>query len=298
MEKESTIPSITMLGLMALLVIGCSRASGWLPARGSSSSASIEQEILFDGDRRQFLLHVPASLSANRPPALVLNFHGLGATASQQERLSGMSTVAEREGFIVVYPEGVNKAWHAGSGPKAQADLDFIKALIDELTSRYEIDAKRIYATGISNGAGMANRVACDMAEEIAAIATVAGAYSRWWDCSPSRPVAVLAFHGLEDRIVPYEGSEHGRFVPAIREWAAGWAELNGCEDGVSETDLSPGVRRREWLGCDGSAAVVLITLDDHGHSWPGSDRLPRITSQSVDATHLMWDFFQDHAVR
>lgn len=295
--KRPNVSIILFSILVALLTVSCTRPSRLLTNWSTSATESIHQEISVDGSTRGFRLYVPKSLAVDRQPPLVLNFHGLGATASQQERLSGMSAVAEREGFIAAYPQGLNNAWHAGAGPDAQADLAYVRALIMELSRQHGVDPSRVYATGISNGGGMANRLACEMAGEIAAIATVAGAYSRWWDCSPSRPIAVLSFHGREDRIVPYEGSEHGRFVPPIPEWAAAWAARNGCEDGAKVSEPAPGVRREEWSGCEGGAAVVLFALEGHGHSWPGSDAVSRGTSQAVDATELMWEFFEGRSL-
>jgi polyhydroxybutyrate depolymerase len=202
---------------------------------------------------------------------------------------------AEREGFIIVYPEAQNSAWNAAAGNKTREDLDFISILVQSLQSRFSIDPKHIYATGISNGGGMANRIACDLANLVAAIGPVSGAYNLWQDCHPSRPVPVIAFHGTADKIVPYEGFPIEAVSPPIPKWAAAWAQRNGCDPIPRESDPKPDVHVKTWENCRENATVVLYTIDHQGHSWPGSSLLPEITSQSVNANDRMWEFFQAH---
>jgi polyhydroxybutyrate depolymerase len=164
------------------------------------------------------------------------------------------------------------------------------------LENQYSIDPGRIFATGISNGGGMANRVGCDLADVIAAIAPDAGAYNFWQDCSPSRPVPVLAFHGLDDNLVPYNGGTPQAMEPPIPEWAAAWAKRDDCNYAPLVTAPVGGVTVQTWTGCQGNAEVILYTLANHGHSWPGSSVMPgAITSQAVSATDVMWDFFKAH---
>ncbi len=182
--------------------------------------------LTVNGTSRHYRWVLPTGYKENNPVALVINFHGLGANSLEQEALSGMSIKAETEGFIVAYPDGLNKAWNDGTGRESRDDLQFITELIKSLRSRYNIDPKRVYATGISNGGGMTNRVACDLSNIIAAIGPVSGAYNLWKDCHPSRPVPVIAFHGTADKIVLFEGAGLGNIAPPIPEWAAAWAEM------------------------------------------------------------------------
>jgi polyhydroxybutyrate depolymerase len=261
-----------------------------------NQAGSSDQEITSSGIMRQYRLHVPDSYQENVAVPLVVNFHGYSSNARQEEALTDMSAKADREGFIVVYPEGLDSAWFTGPGADGQQDRQFVRDLISSLESQYHIDPKRIYATGISNGGGMADRVACSMADAIAAIAPDAGAYNFWRDCQPSRPVPVLAFHGLDDNIIPYIGGKPQSMAPPIEDWAAAWAERNGCASTPGVTTPVDTVTVRTWSNCRDNADVILYTLANHGHSWPGSPTMPKaITSQAVNATDLIWEFFEAH---
>ncbi len=105
----------------------------------------------------------------------------------------------------------------------------------------------------------------------------------------------VMAFHGTADHIVPYNGSANSSMEPPIHDWAAGWASRNGCDANPTLTFQQPDVKGETWENCTANALVVLYTIDKHGHSWPGSQLLPGITSQAINATDLMWDFFVAH---
>jgi polyhydroxybutyrate depolymerase len=292
------------LFLALLLLTACNR-----PLRDASNqpestprsllpeqAGTFEVQITSSGVTRHFRLHLPDGYQGNTAVPLVINFHGYSSNASQEEALTSMSDESDREGFIVVYPEGLDSTWFTGPGADGEQDRQFVRDLISYLESQYRIDPGRVYATGISNGGGMADRVACTMADVIAAIAPVAGAYNFWRDCHPSRPVPVLAFHGLDDNIIPYTGGNPQAMVPPIEDWAAAWAKRNECASGPEVTRPVDTVTVRTWSNCRDNADVVLYTLAHHGHSWPGSPTLPKaITSQAVNANDVMWKFFKAH---
>jgi polyhydroxybutyrate depolymerase len=287
---------LSSFALLILFMAACSRPLRGLESLAAASTSSTDEQIVSGGIARKFRLHVPPGYQPGHPLPLVLNFHGLTSNSKQAENLTGMSVKADQAGFIVVYPDAINAAWHDGTGADDQRDEQFVRDILLNLESRYSIDAKRIYASGISNGGGMTNRLGCDLADVIAAIAPDSGAYNFWQDCSPSRPVPVLAFHGLDDKLVPYDGEEPLFLTPPIRDWAAAWAARNGCSGGPAETSPLTGVSVDTWSACPGNAEVVLYTLANHGHSWPGSAVMPAaITSQAVNATDLIWDFFAAH---
>ena len=290
--------------LLLLASSACNRPLRQLLAPGAAApsapaavaTGSEEGVITSGGVNRHYILHVPEGYQGTTPVPLVLNFHGYGSNSRQQEALSGTSEKADREGFIVVYPDGLNAAWHTGPAADGEQDRLFVRDLITYLEGQYNIDAKRIYATGLSNGGGMTDRLGCTMADTIAAIAPDSGAYNFWQDCHPSRPMPVLAFHGLDDNVVPYAGGNPTAMEPPIEEWAAGWAGRDGCAATPAKTSPVETVTVETWSGCQGNAEVILYTLANHGHSWPGSPVMPKaITSQAVSATDVMWEFFKEH---
>src|SRR5258706_14878003 len=187
------------------------------PNQSSVQTGSMDETISSGGVTRHYILHMPSSYQQGHAVALIFNFHGYGSNSQQEENLTGMSAKADREGFIVVYPDGLNNAWHDGPGAEGKADLQFIRDLIAALESQYSIDAKRIYATGISNGGGMTNRLGCDMAGGVAAIAPGSGAYNFCQDCHPSRPEPALPFHGFDPNILPYNRGTPQAIVPPLQ---------------------------------------------------------------------------------
>lgn len=232
-------------------------------------------ELESGGQVRQYLLHVPATYKPEEPGALVLVFHGAGIGAERFVRYTRFSTVADREGFLVVYPQGLGDkpVWDPSPGSR---DVQFVRALMDHLQRRCHIDPNRIYASGHSNGGGMVNRVACELSERIAAIGPVSGAYSSG-DCSPSRPVAIFAIHGTADAIVSYSG---------IPDWAAAWAQRNGCDPEPVDVPHNVLISEKKWGNCKAGADVVLYTIQDLGHDWPGD---------LIDVGQKIWDFFEQH---
>ena len=147
---------------------------------------------------RQYRLHVPPSYQQSQPTPLVINLHGYNSNAARQEQVSQMSAEADRAGFIVAYLEGLGdpQSWKFGNRAEGQADVVFIRDLIQQLQAQYRIDAQRIYVAGISNGVEMSYRLACDLGDIIAAFAPVAGGYPAFGDCPATRLVPVVAFHG------------------------------------------------------------------------------------------------------
>jgi polyhydroxybutyrate depolymerase len=232
------------------------------------------EELQSSGQARQYLLHVPATYKPEEPSALVLVFHGAGIAAERFEDYSGFTHVADREGFLIVYPQGlgVEPAWQANS-----RDIQFIRDLIDHLQRRCHVDPNRIYASGHSNGGGMVDRLGCELSDRIAAIGTLSGAYASSGRCSPSRPVAIFALHGTADPIVPYEG---------VPEWALAWAQRNGCD--LEPTNLVRNVliSEKQWNNCRAGADVILYTIQDHGHEWP---------TELINAGQIIWEFFKEH---
>jgi polyhydroxybutyrate depolymerase len=221
-------------------------------------------------------LHVPATYNPEELAALVMVFHGAGIGAERFAVYTRFSAVADREGFLIVYPQGLGDepVWNPSPGSR---DVQFAADLIDHLQRRCHVDANRIYATGHSNGGGMVHRLGCELADRIAAIGPVSGAYQTTGRCSPSRPVPVFAIHGTADKIVSYRG---------IPEWAAGWAERNGCNPEPVEVVHNVLISEKQWQGCREGADVVLYTIQELGHDW---------THDLINFGQTIWDFFEKH---
>lgn len=256
-------------------------------------TGSFEGTILSGGLERHYRAYVPSTYTTDRMYALVVDFHGMQANSYDEELLTGFSRLAEEEGFIVLYPDGRDRHWEVGIDAASRVDLQYVVDLLDYLKTIYSIDPRRIYAAGMSNGGGMANRVGCDLAHIFAAIAPVAGAYAYWQDCNPARPVAVISFHGVEDTVIPFTGK--GTVLPAIQDWAAQWAKRNDCDHVPVVTDYTDSVQRETWQHCEQDAEVTLYVVEQHAHGWPGSLIQAELTSQAVYATEMIWQFFMDH---
>jgi len=259
------------------------------------------------GERREYLLYVPRSYDRSKPTPLVISMHGAGLWGASQRDISRWNNLADRKGFIVVYPSGVGgkgvRVWRAEPGPGLMKDVRFISELIDTLKATYNIDSTRIYANGLSNGGGMSFVLSCTLSDRIAAVGMVAAAQTLPWRwCKDARAVPMIAFHGTADPEIPYNGGSSWispRPFPSTPRWAQNWARRNGCGADPVESAVAADVTRRAYPNCVDDADVVLYTVQDGGHTWPGGMPLPKWfvgrTTQSIDATSLMWTFFREH---
>jgi polyhydroxybutyrate depolymerase len=252
---------------------------------------------------RTYRLHLPAGVTnaANLP--VVLNFHGLGSNGAEQETYSGLVPLSDREGFVLVSPDGTGgpRGWaFALSGNSPDDDLAFVDDLLATLAADLCIDTSRVYATGMSNGAFFSSLLACLRADRIAAIAPVAGiAWAEGLPCGG--PVPVIAFHGVQDSVVPFYGGEIFGVIPydGAPLAIAGWAGHNGCAGTAPvQEKLAENVELVRYEEC--AAATQLIAVTDGGHTWPGAFPLPRLgpTNREVSAAELIWAFFKDKASR
>jgi polyhydroxybutyrate depolymerase len=303
-SRKRIIGAVLTLISLPLLVTLVEAVSFYVRNRNNGSIVSSDV-------KREYLLYVPMSYDPTRPTPLVISMHGGGGWPVQQRNISGWNRLADRHGFIVVYPSGLDvggmrgwRAIHPGAG--LTKDVRFISDLIDDLEKAYNIDPTRIYANGLSNGGGMAFVLSCTLSDRIAAVGMVASAQFLPWNwCTDPRPVPMISFHGTADSAAPYEGGTSWVApdpVANVSEWTANWARRNGCGPEPIESAVAADVTRREYTGCAGDATVVLYTIHRGGHTWPGGEPLPEWflgrTSRSVDATRQMWEFFQEHRLR
>ena len=263
---------------------------------------------------------MPVLLRPDRPTPVVFVFHGGGGDGAGVGRLTGFSKLADREGFLAVYPDGVGKNWNDGREPSTSKahqdnidDVGFIAALIGSLSRQYRVDPKRIYATGISNGGIFSHYLAAHLSQRIAAVAPVAGGIAERFRGAfkPASPVSVLILQGTEDPLVPYSGEgilggRRGRVIDTVQA-AELWAHADGCTPqpraGVLQGSEPGGGCLLSWMtwgsGRDGTE-VTLYTIEGGGHTWPGgAPYLPAWVVGRVcrnpDATAAIWAFFEQH---
>jgi polyhydroxybutyrate depolymerase len=256
------------------------------------------------GNPRIVIVHSPANAASRL--ALVLNLHGSGGTAADQEASSGMDQAADAHGFFAAYPQGAivlasGFAWNVPGQPllggqpvppNAADDVAFIAQAIASIEQAYPIDPKRVYIAGMSGGARMASQLGCDLSALVAAVAPVAGLRFPS-PCNAERPVPIIAFHGTADTVNPYDGGGQAYWTYGVSSAAQQWAAHDGCGPTPSSDQPAPNVRRTSYTGCSGSSEVALYTIDGAGHEWPG---VPG-QSNAIDANAAMWAFFQAHSL-
>jgi polyhydroxybutyrate depolymerase len=290
--------------LLVLLLVAAAFAAAFVFAIDRTNG-----KLISSGQEREYLLYVPPGYDPQTPVPLVISIHGFSDWPAHHMGMTGWNDLADEEGFLVVYPAGVDfpRRWRASGRSDetgdAMVDVRFISDLIDELEQDYAIDPTRIYVNGMSNGGGMTYLLACELSERIAAVGSVSGAYLYpLEDCLPERPVPLIAFHGMADPIVPFEGGPSRSFelpFPNIFDWITTYAQKNGCDpvpEALPTQDFIGGLR---YGDCHAGADVVLYTIANGGHTWPGGEPLPvwltGPTSMDLNATRLMWAFFMAH---
>jgi polyhydroxybutyrate depolymerase len=278
---------------------------------------------------RYYLLYVPTSYRSGVALPLVILFHGGGGSAEGIAKTSRMNEIAEKEGFIVAYPQGLGRvaaypyglgrggeadrgSWNAESISKVGwaerngvDDIGFTKAVIDDISNRFSVDPARIYAAGLSKGAMMAYYAACKMPETFAAIAAVAGTMSSD-ECPAQLPVAILHIHGTNDENVPWQGGG-GAFSARRADWPPVdrgldlWRKIDNCAANEAVTFEGKDTKCTTWQSCSKNSAIELCLVDGGGHAWPGSAPKERQLERGVyvsphfDASQYIWSFFAKH---
>jgi polyhydroxybutyrate depolymerase len=284
---------------------------------------SDQHSIQVDNLTRTYLLHVPSSIKKGTAVPLVFVFHGGGGQAPSAERLYGWDKVADREGFIVVYPNGLERQWRDGRDDAVRRrdkvkvdDIKCVRSLLDEVSRTYTIDPKRVYATGMSNGAMFSNFVGANISDKFAAIAPVAGSLAKEFAprFKPTNPISVFLIHGIDDPIVPYEGGainigQQGTVLGAPKT-AALWVKANGCTvqpttGRLPDKDSNDGcqVSWSRWSNGKEGTEVLLYSIKGGGHSWPTEAPPIRLRTNGkvchdFDATTSIWEYFKAHPKR
>ena len=281
-----------------------------------------------NGIRREYIIHVPAGYDPKQRAAVVMMFHGGGGTAAAAMRQTGWTGKAEAHGFLAVFPEGTRpdasrparfagnpQTWNDGSNRRQlwavrnnADDIAFVNALIDELIVRFHADRHRIYVAGFSNGASMAFHIARQLSRRVAAVAAVAGTD---WMSQPEvwPPVSLLYITGTADPLNPMEGGDiriglrtYGH-KPPVKDMIRNWVRMLGCPPQAVVVQNVDGLGEIAYGPCRQESEVRIYTIEAMGHAWPGGIRfLPeRIVgkySDRINATDIIWAFFQQHRIR
>ena len=296
--------------------LGCHRAA---------TPGLATRTLTVDGDERDYLLSIPASYDPAKRTPLIFDFHGLGSDKEEQALYSGLSRKAGAAGYIVITPDGTGaiRHWSLPPLPGGVADVDFVKQMLATTSRTLCIDAKRVYATGISNGAIFSTALACALPGRLAAIAPVAGVNGTKVCAAGTPRTSVLAFHGTADPIVPYAGGRYfagantadphepaggtsalgelfgGLRAQPVDRAVANWAAFDGCGKPPTTTWVAADVQHVTYPHCPANGAVALYRVVSGGHTWPGAIPVTNFrlgaTTRSVDATDVMLRFFGTH---
>jgi len=299
MLHQSTVILIGMLFLSGACVI---------PLQAVAADSQ-KHWISSEGRQREYLEYIPYSAVQTSQRKLVIVLHGGFGSDEQAEKSYGWDALAEREGFIVAYPNGVGRTWNAGAccGSAAKDNIDdlgFITAVIKDIVRNDKIDPEKVYVAGISNGGALAYRYACEGEFPIAAIGSVSGGLSS--ACSSPHALSVMEIHGQDDRHIPIAGGVGSKGYAKVDwqplshtldafKYASQCLAGNTQTTGVIETSISP---------CNAGNEIVLITIQGAGHQWPGGRKRGLVVegllgmdepSTALNATSVLWEFFQRH---
>ena len=272
-----------------------------------------DEYITVNDIRRHFVSYVPASKTDN--PAVIISLHGRLSNGKGMMRFADFRPIADKEGFIIICPDGINKSWNDGRNTPAYKqginDVKFINELIDYAVNIYHADAKRVYVTGMSNGGFMASRLACELPGRIAAIAVVAASMDTNAGYLPCKPLPVMYIQGNEDPVVPFSGGamKNGKgTIYGHEQVLQVWAAADQCALQPASTNLNAavndgtGVTRETYSSPSGKVKVTGYIITGGGHTWPGgSQYLPEflvgIASKNLDACKVIWEFFKQSSV-
>ena len=268
---------------------------------------NINGSFAYNGNNRTYILHIPPTYTGITTVPLVLNLHGFGSTAGQQQFYAMFDAVSDTAGFIVVYPNAINSVWDTLWSSSPVDDIGFISALLDTVSENYQIDSLRIYATGLSMGGFMTYRLGSELAERIAAIASVAGPVTQEildaFDTTP--PIPVMHIHGTADSTIPYNGLDYWPAVESVIQCLVNKNNCSAQADSIELPDINASdsctVVKYNYGSCDDSTEVIFYKILNGGHTWPGGLlNIPNLgnTNRDLMASEEIWNFFRKHELR
>ena len=270
----------------------------------------VKRTIHYDGLEREYFIYVPENYTGDEPIPLLFSYHGYTATAEQLMDYVDFFSIADKEGFMLVYPQGSllagNTHWNVGGWTNGSTsdDVGFTAALIDVLAAEFNIDTSQVYALGHSNGGFMSFRLACDLSAKIAAIVSVSGSMTPeiYDSCNPDRPVPVMQIHGTADETVPYEGAYWSLSIAEMLEF---WVGENECEPVAVKHEIphSPkttsdtSVEHTQYVGCNNNVTVEHYKHIGGGHGWLGTvDDLGQ-SNVDLEINEEIWAFLSQHQI-
>ena len=269
--------------------------------------AQTNASIQFDGTTRNYIYYIPTSYTQGQSLPLLFVLHGASQTGQRIMDVSAFNDIAESEGFIAIYPDGINTLWNAGfdvPGASTADDVGLIVELVNQFHAQYSIDLSRVYSCGLSNGGYLSHRLACEAPICFAGIASVAGsiAESIYDNCNPPNNLAVMQIHGTADLVVSYAGGLAGKSVDDIIDL---WVGENSCSSpptvislpNTDPLDLST-VEKSVYNQCDDNTNVVLLKVNGGGHQWPGTSDLfggVGTLNKDINASQEIWNFLKNY---
>lgn len=339
MSKKIFIGLIVFLVIQSVLYLSNVYAQGFFRERirerlkermQKYGSGDYEFSLVHDGLKRFYKIHIPASYNKEIKTPVVIYLHG-GGGSIKAAYSEGIDKASDKFGFILVIPAGTGPipgrllTWNGGKWPAGKGgfgfesccgyaaknninDVGFITKMIEEAKENFNVDENRIYATGISNGGIMSYRLACEIADKIAAIAPVAPPAVPM-NCAPSKPVPVMHIHGTLDPCAPYDGGTGGGCLgsekyemQSAKEMVSVWKNINKCSDDSTIVYQKQDATCISYNKCEGNSEVTFCTIEGGGHTWPsGSQFLPanKIGPVSYDISFdQIWEFFKKHPIR
>jgi len=306
--------SYFLLLIIYVITLGCSEKEqiqinpeNEIDEPSGPKTGIIDGSLFHDGLNRSYILYVPENYTGDEVVPLVLNFHGYTSNAKDQMGYGDFRPIADQEGFIIVHPQGslLEGETHFNVGgwtlESTVDDVGFTASMLDKLEEEYNIDPKRIYSTGMSNGGYMSFLLACQLSERIAAIASVTGSMTpqTFNFCDPKHPMPIMQIHGTQDAVVPYGGANWSKPISEVLNY---WVEFNACSISAQLTDLpdhnledGSTVQRQEYGDCKNNAQTIHYRIDKGGHTWAGSSFWVPKTNYDMNASEVIWAFFAQY---
>jgi polyhydroxybutyrate depolymerase len=289
------------------------------PTSQKLTAGDYQFTLKHQGMERVYMVHMPKTYNPQNPTPMVLSLHGGGGNMRYQatEKYYHQISKSDQAGYIAVFPNGYSRfpggklaTWNSGicCGKARDENIDdvgFIKAVIEDMKSRANIDSKRVFIDGMSNGGMMSYRAACELADSITAVASVAGTDGTK-TCTPSRPISILHIHAKNDDHVLYNGGSgvksetHADFV-SVPDTISKWVKINGCNASPQRVLEVAGAYCELYTGCKDNTQVKLCVTETGGHSWPGGQKVRDTgepASTAFNATDMIWAFFQANSAK